>query len=180
MLTPGCCGSSARTVTAAGFHTRKCFRRIRNPVYESVPLVPAITVTAPAIITVTYLSGTVTDASGINTGPNGVFWYVGSGAQTPLQEAQGVALGSVNNLDALMGVFVPATRVNSRGFQTVDGTKPIAAVGIMPNGLFFIGVGLNFEIKQAGTLFLGINDYWVSDNGGGFTVLVTVSPMPNR
>jgi len=43
----------------------------------------------------------------------------------------------------------------------------------MPNGLFFIGSAKKFWVAQAGTLFLGINDCWVSDNGGGFNVTVS-------
>jgi len=136
-----------------------------------VPLVPAIPVTGPSWITVTYVSGTVTDAWGINAGPAGVPWTVGNG-QLPLQETVGVMGGKVNNLDALIGVFVPQKTVQRRGFNALDGTKAVTHVGIMPNGLFFIGAGKRFWVTQAGTLFLGINDCWVGDNGGGFTVTV--------
>ncbi len=44
----------------------------------------------------------------------------------------------------------------------------------MPDALFFIGTGKTFRTGEAGTLFLGINDCRVGDNGGGFTVTVTV------
>ena len=44
----------------------------------------------------------------------------------------------------------------------------------MPGGLFFIGAGKTFDVKESGTLFLGINDAGhVGDNTGGFTVEVT-------
>ena len=139
-----------------------------------VPLVPAIILNGPGTITVTYVSGTV-DLGGVITGPNGVFWDQGNGTgQFPLQEAKGVGGGKVNNFGALFGVFVPASRVNHSGFTAIDGTKSATRVGIMPGGLFFIGAGKTFDVMQAGTLFLGINDAGrVGDNSGGFTVEVT-------
>jgi len=140
-----------------------------------VPLVPAITATGPGTITVTYISGTVTDAYGVNTGPNGVPITEPAGWALPLQERAGLGGGTIKTLDALIGVFVPATRVNRAGFAAVDGTKALAAVGIMPGGLVFIGTGKTFHVKEAGTLFLGINDQIMGDNGGGFTVSVTGS-----
>jgi len=136
-----------------------------------VPLVPAITVSGPSWITVTYVSGTVTDCCGVNTGPDGVPWPKGA-EQFPLQEAVGVAIEKVKNMDALIGVFVPQKTVQRKGFSALDGTKAVTHVGIMPNGLFFIGTGKTFRVTEAGTLFLGINDIWVGDNGGGFTVTV--------
>jgi hypothetical protein len=78
----------------------------------------------------------------------------------------------VKNMDALIGVFVRQSRVQRKGFMALDGTKAVAPVGIMPNGLFFIGTGKTFWVKGAGTLFLGINDIWAGDNGGGFIVTV--------
>jgi len=139
-----------------------------------VPFVPAITVSGPSWITVTYVSGTVTDCCGVITGPDGAPWPVGP-EQFPLQEAVGVAIEKVKNLDALIGVFVPQKTVQRKGFSALDGTKGITHVGIMPNGLFFIGTGKRFWSFQAGTLFLGINDIWVGDNGGGFNVTVTAN-----
>jgi len=144
-----------------------------TPALNWVPLVAALTVSGPGTITITYVSGTVTDAYGVNTGPNGVPITEPAGWALPLQERNGQGGGTVKNLDSLIGVFVPATRVNRPGFAAVDGTKALAAFGIMPNGLFFIGTGKTFVVKQAGTLFLGINDQIMGDNGGGFTVAVT-------
>jgi len=138
-----------------------------------VPLIPAITVSGASWITVTYVSGTVTDCCGVDTGPDGVPWDVGLGSQLPLQEQHGVAFAKANNLDALIGVFVPQKIVQRKGFKALDATKAVAYVGIMPNGLFFIGTGKKIWAGQAGTLFLGINDCWVSDNGGGFNVTVS-------
>lgn len=149
-----------------------------NPPCCSVPFVTALTVSGPGTITVSCISGTVTDSGGIDTGPNGVVWNV-TGNQFPLQEALGVSGGPVDNLDALIGVFVPRSRVLAPGFSPVDGTKgtPSAPlVGILPTGLVFIGTGRTIVVKQAGTLFLGINDDNGISNGGEFIVLVTFTP----
>src|ERR1700683_4551062 len=87
--------------TLGGFGTPSCC---------SEPYVAALAVSGPGTITVAYISGTVTDAGGIDTGPNGVAWNV-TGNQFPLQEAAGVAGGPIDNLDSLIGTFVPQSRV---------------------------------------------------------------------
>ena len=145
-----------------------------NPIDQTVPFVPAITVNGPGTITVTYVSGTVTDFDG-EIGPNGEDYNCGHySIQTPLQEAHGVAGGKCKHLDALIGVFVPQTKVlDRRGFNPIDGTKNLTRAGIIPSHVFFIGEGKTFDVKEAGTLYLGINDMIVGDNGGGFTVEVT-------
>jgi hypothetical protein len=117
-------------------------------------LVPALTVSGPGEITVTYVSGTVTDIDGsgpVNTGPDGVPNNNGS-AQLPLREAVGVQVSQGPHLDALIGVFVPQSRAQEPGFSPVDGTKGLVPVGIMPDGLFFIGKGKTFSVSEAGTL----------------------------
>lgn len=143
-----------------------------NPADIPVPFVAALTVSGPGTITVTYVSGRVTDCCGENPGPGGAEWTM-DGAQAPLQEAVGFLVKNINNLDALIGAFVPQSRVQIAGFGALDGTKGVTKVGIMPNGLFFIGKGKTFSVSEAGTLFLGINDWAVGDNGGGFNVTVT-------
>jgi len=143
-----------------------------NPVATLVPFVSALTVTAPGTIQITYLSGMVQFGIGLFTGPNGASWDLGQ-VQTPLQEAKGVANGHVNNLAALIGVFVPTSRVETPGFKAIDGTKNLTPAGIVPSTLFFIGTSKTINVHGPGTLFLGINDEGVEDNGGGFTVQVT-------
>jgi hypothetical protein len=138
-----------------------------NPSDQAVPLIPALTVTGPGTITVTYVDGLVN-----GVGPNGTTTNMRN-HQLPLQEAQGFAGGPVNNIYCLMGVFVPQARVDTRGFQAVDGTKAVARIGILPSKLFFIGESQTFDVNGAGTLYLGINDEIVGDNSGGFTVTVT-------
>ena len=143
------------------------------PADIQVPLIPAITVSGPNWITVTYVSGTICDGGGgCDIGPNGVKWEM-PGQQSPLQEAKGISGGTISNLDSLIGVFVPQKTVQKKGFNPLDGTKCVTRVGIMPNGLFFIGTGKKVWAGQAGTLFLGINDWIVSDNSGGFNVTVS-------
>jgi len=143
-----------------------------NGIDQAVPYVSAVAVDGPATITVTYVSGTVN--WGLQeVGPNGGSWMIGS-AQSPLQEGRGVAGGTISNLGALIGVFVPQARVAHKGFSAIDGTKDATRVGLVPYWLFFIGEGKTFEVKEAGTLFLGINDWWIADNSGGFNVEVIV------
>lgn len=144
-----------------------------NTADKIVPLVPAIEVTGPATITVTYVSGTVDFGTGVQVGPNGGT-FVAANYQLPLQEATGIAPRlAARNIAALMGVFVPQSRVQISGFSAIDGTKNAVRAGIMPDGLFFVGESKTIAVKEAGTLFLGINDSGVSDNSGGFTVQVT-------
>lgn len=160
--------SAAQTQVFVPGNTNGCFG---NAVDECIPLVAALTVSGPGKITVTYVGGTVTDV-GVNTGADGAPW-IDPRFQTPLQEKRGVWSLRMTHLDALIGVFVPQSRVLRSGFRALDGTKGVTRVGIMPDGLFLIGTGKTFRASEAGTLFLGINDCWVSDNGGGFTVTVT-------
>jgi len=149
-----------------------------NPTDYVFPFVPAITVDGAATITVTYIDGIVTwDTAGDTTGPDGTSACKAcKGQQPPLNEAHGLGeIPNITHLCALIGAFVPQSRVQDhRGFTAVDGTKNIARVGIMPGTLFFIGEGKTFEVDEAGTLFLGINDTAVFDNSGGFNVEVSV------
>ena len=146
-----------------------------NPSDQINPLVTALTVTGPGTITVTYVSGLVNWRGADTTGPNGVSCRRrGRDQQWPLQEKHGVGLATGYRIGALMGAFVPASRVNRAGFQAIDGTKNNAKLGIMPGNLFFIGTGKTFPVTEAGTLYLGINDDILGDNGGGFNVTVSV------
>jgi hypothetical protein len=112
---------------------------------------------------------------GGDVGPNGGPYLNSSGFQFPLQEAKGIASNRrIGNIAALIGVFVPQSRVQRAGFNALDGTKNVTKVGIMPGYIFFIGTGKTFSVSQAGTLFLGINDTIVTDNSGGFNVTVSV------
>ncbi len=142
-----------------------------NPADIQVPMVAALTVSGPGTITVTYVSGMVNYGWGLS-GPKGVPIDSGWDVQFPLQEAIGVTAPTATRVAALIGVFVPQSRVQEAGFSALDGTKNVTPFGIMPGGLFFIGTGKTFSVHEAGTLFLGINDCGVGDNSGGFTVTV--------
>jgi len=143
-----------------------------------VPLIPAVSVSGPSTITIKYLSGYVTDCCGYDqVGPEG-FSYDATGAQTPLQEASAFSGGTVPNLDALMGTFVSQARLNRSDFKPVDGAKAIAPAAIAADLLFFIGEGKTIQTPGAGTLYLGINDWYVGDNGGEFVVQVKATPPP--
>jgi hypothetical protein len=48
---------------------------------------------------------------------------------------------------------------------------------MIPSGLFMVSAEKTIHTKQAGTLYLGINDCCGSTNGGGFTVEVTFIPV---
>jgi hypothetical protein len=146
-----------------------------TPTKDSLPFVPALSVDGPGTITVTYLSGLVTDCCpDFSTGPNGVIFDIGN-TQSPLQEAIGVAGGTVLYTDALIGVFAERSRVLTPGFSPIDGTKNLTVVGLLPGHLFFVGTGKTFRAPTAGTLFLGINDN-VAGDGGSFTVSVAFTP----
>jgi len=129
------------------------------------PLVTALTVSGAGTITV-RANGKVD-----GTGPNGrkACWLT---YQKPLQEAKGITDACINNWYALLGVFVPQSWVQRDGFQPVDATKNLVLVSVKPGGLFFVGEHKKFQVKEAGTLFLGINDEVARDNSGGFHVNV--------
>jgi len=149
---------------------------------ECVPFVSALAVSGPGTITITYVSGIVhwVMPNANTAGPEGVSCpTVNCGvSQTPLLEGRGVqpTNGTIHAVAGLIGVFVPQERVQAPGFQALDGTKNVAAVGIMPGDLFLVGRSKTITVTEAGTLFLGINDWYVPDNGGAFNVTVTYTP----
>ena len=161
--------TAAQTNVFVPGNTNGCFG---SGIDECNPLVAALTVDGPGTITITYVSGIVTDVDG-NIGPNGGPCPTGC-AQLPLEEARGITGMNIQNLCALIGVFIPQDRAQHAGFKPIDGTKNLTRVGILPRGLFFVGTGKTFQVTEPGTLFLGINDNWVGDNGGGFNVTVSV------
>jgi len=134
------------------------------------PLVTALAASGPGTIT-TRAWGKVNFGPGV-AGPNGVPECY-SDWQQPLQEAKGIAHGCIKHGAALIGVFIPQSWVQQQGFQALDATKNLAQVGVKPGWLFFVGKDKKFQVKEAGTLFLGINDSGVDDNSGGFHVNVT-------
>src|SRR5260370_17070463 len=87
----------AQQVTASVFVPSNASGSFGNPLGSGgAPLVSALTVTGPATITVTYVSGTITDAGGVNTRPNGDTCNTAA-AHTPLHDQQAVSRGSLTN-----------------------------------------------------------------------------------
>jgi hypothetical protein len=169
--------AAAQTSVFVPGNAAGCFGN--NPgggIAQCVPFVTALTVSGPGAITITYVSGLVTWTPCCTTGPLGVSCPTkGCGvSQTPLSESRGTQpTTTIFKIGALIGAFVPQARVQTAGFQPVDATKNIAPIGIMPGTVFFIGTGRTITVTEAGTLFLGINDWYVPDNFGGFNVTVT-------
>jgi hypothetical protein len=117
-------------------------------------------------------------SDGSTTGPEGASCSSCQAGQTPLHESRGEGHRKLDKVGALIGIFVPAWRVQQTGFQAIDGTKGIPTsgplvLGICPADLLFVGESKTFDVTEAGTLFLGINDPQVGDNSGGFNVTVT-------
>lgn len=172
-------GRATAQITATVFVPGNTLGDFGNPSVEgNQPYVTGIVATGPGTIVVTYLSGMVTDCCpDISTGPNGTTWNFGT-QQAALQESSGIAGGTIEDFDALIGVFVPQSRVQAPGFSPVDGTKDLVRVGLLPSALFFIGTGKTLVVPEAGTLFLGINDDNAASNGGGYNVSITFTPAP--
>ena len=169
-------GTATAQTTATVFVAGNTLGDFGNPSVDgNQPYVTGIVATGPGTIVITYLSGTVTDGPDVNTGPDGTTWDFGT-QQAALQEASGISGGTIDNFDALIGIFVPQSRVQAPGFSPVDGTKDLVRVGLLPSTLFFIGTGKRLSVSGAGTLFLGINDDNAASNGGGYNVLITFTP----
>ena len=83
----------------------------------------------------------------------------------------GVLTPSVPNRSALFGAFVPKNQVDAAGFQPRD--EDLGATGISSAALFLIGSGpLEFNVTEPGTLFLGVNEGFGSNNTGAYQVAI--------
>ena len=146
------------------------------------PFVAALTVHSPGTITISYLSGQVQcSPTWPYSGPNGQNSnqaFNDLSVALPLDQAVGINTAAYPTQNfahacALIGAFVPMSQANMTGFQPVDGTKGVAAVGISPSTLFFVGEYHSITVNGPGVLYLGINDSAASNNPGSFTVKVT-------
>ena len=170
LLIPVCCwGDSTTTVTVSG-QTSGAFGL---PSDATIPFVLAIVAPGPGAITVTA-TGCVTDV-GVSCATADGFSF--NGGTTPLQEA-GVAGNPDLHVDGLIGALVPAAVAANPTFKPVDSSKSACAPGpcIDRGQLFFIGSSKVFSVSQPSTLYLGIDDFIILDNGGAFTVTVTFTP----
>lgn len=165
--------ADSKTVTISSFASGN-FGAGYDMETQQLPLVKALAVKSSGTIKITYVSGTWCAHDGTDcSGPNGTAIYDPSGGwYDPLQEASGMQMSGSNNAMALMGAFVPQEWVDTPGFAALDGTKMTTGVGIMPNQLFFVGTNNYLQVTGAGTLYLGVNDWYVDDNSGSVTVTV--------
>ena len=80
-----------------------------------------------------------------------------------------------------MGVLVPAAIANEPTFQAIDSKNSACHPGPCIDAGLLNPMGANnlLAVPQAGTLFLGIDDFIVGDNGGRFDVsLRATSTVP--
>jgi hypothetical protein len=152
---------------------------------DTLLLTPGLTVSGPASIEI-RATGIVTDFNDqgqfLRIGPSGTDFTSIFGDVLPLQEAQGLPPNTPTTVwDCLMGAFVPAAIASLPNFVPEDAAKVgPGRVGIKAQSLFFIGEGpFTLTTTGAGMLYLGINDSFVADNGGGFSVTPTVVPEPS-
>jgi hypothetical protein len=133
-------------------------------------------------------TGTITLGENLTTDANGVDVDSSSGKVfsfefTPLEEAALDAGGSddtlMENLGALIGAFVPTAEVTASDFRASD--EDISYGRLSSSALFFVGTSLTYTAAEAGTLFFGINEGYVLNNSGAFSVTVepsNVSTVP--
>lgn len=141
---------------------------------NATALVKAVTVTKATTIKLSHVDGEWRASDSLPLADaNGHDWSAGDWEQAPLQEASGVTGVKTKNLMALVGAFIPKSLVDSSIFTPVDGTKKSRGLGIMPDKLFFVGTDNVIQTNGAGTLYLGVNDPYVSDNSGSLTVEIT-------
>jgi hypothetical protein len=104
-------------------------------------------------------------------GPDGITFPDtpnGNGEILPLEERDGIDPDPSDFLGALIGAFVPAGTPGNPGFDD-DISGDVAAAA-----LFLIGGGpYVFSAPGAGTLYLGINDSFVANDSGSFTITIT-------
>lgn len=144
-----------------------------SPSDQTTPFVLAIKVRLASSITITA-TGCVTDAGISCVTPDGFSFF---GMLTPLQEA-GLAGNPDTHVDGLIGAFVPAVTAANPNFKPIDNANPACSPGpcIDRTQVFFIGSSKTFAVGEAGTLYLGIDDFIVGDNGGSFQVTISTIP----
>lgn len=82
---------------------------------------------------------------------------------------------TVLDVGALMAAFVPESVASAPGFAPLD--DDVSLIGIPSGALFLVGSGpTTFTSPGAGRLYFGINEPFVSNNSGAFSV--DVSPVP--
>lgn len=131
-------------------------------------------------------TGMISIGENLTVGPNGIDLDSSSGKvsafeYTPLEEAEVDATPALANrtlmpnLGALIAAFVPQATVDSVGFSARDTDF---GGDILATDLFFVGDSLTFTAAFDGTLFFGINEAYVSNNSGAYTVTTAPSAVP--
>lgn len=84
----------------------------------------------------------------------------------------------MDSLGALIGAFVPTAEVNQPGFRASD--DDVSYGSLSSSSLLFVGTTLPDTAAASGTLFFGINEGDVLNNGGAFSITVepAVSTVP--
>ena len=139
--------------------------------------------------------GTINLGEALSTDPNGLTLLhsaiIGPFDQafTPLEEGVLDAGGAVATSDgsstvlkvgALIAAYIPNSRTSSPGFTPEDSDIAPAGNGILSSELFFLGTGpVILTAPFAGTLYVGINEPFVSNNSGSFDVSVVRVPEPS-
>ncbi|MGE3818777.1 MAG: hypothetical protein AB7I30_05030 [Isosphaeraceae bacterium] len=145
-----------------------------------------VTIHASGLIDINTLISAIVGPDGSTTARSDLIGPFGS-AYTPLEEKL-VDAGTpppisdgtspVLNVGALIGAFVPQSIVSNPQFTPFD--EDVVPVGISSPSLFLIGSGpVQFTAPGAGTLFLGINEPFVSNNAGSFSVTILAVPEPS-
>ena len=125
-----------------------------------------------------------------NVGPDGITAPAGTPfaftiSYTPLEEplVESGALtiprpdgDPIENIGALIGAFVPASVANDANFSPFD--EDIVDEGIPSTDLFLIGSKATLSSPGPGSLYLGINEWFASNNSGAFQVAIDPVPLP--
>lgn len=87
----------------------------------------------------------------------------------------------MQDMGALIGSFVPVDIVTAPGFSAIDEDF---GGDLTAESLFYLGASFEYTATEDGILYFGINEPWVFNNTGAFTVSVTslgvsaVVPLP--
>jgi hypothetical protein len=99
---------------------------------------------------------------------------VDSGNPPPISDGSSIVL----NVGALFGAFVPQSLVDTPGFVPFDSDS--VAVGVGAASLFLVDdIPYTFTSTGAGVLYFGINESFVGNNSGSFSVEITAVPEPS-
>ena len=125
-----------------------------------------------------------------NVGPDGISAPAGTPfaftiSYTPLEEplVESGALiiprpngDTIEKIGALIGAYIPEPIANDPNFSPFD--EDLVNLGIPSTDLFLIGSQATLRSPGAGALYLGINEWFASNNSGAFQVTIDPVPIP--